>query len=290
MTIPATPSSEGMQLAEARRRRASLLLIAVAVLFVVVPFLFWRGTWFGRSLTDEELAEYLADEERPRHIQHALVQIGERIVRGDQSASRWYPQVVELAGSAHPEIRITLAWVLGADTRPEEFHRTLRDFLHDPEPMVRRNAALSLVRFGDDGGRAEILAMLRPFAVQSPAAGTLSYQLPAGNPAERGTLIARLETGQGMQDVQSPVPGTVDRWLVSGQARVIAGEEIVQLGPGTEQVWEALRALYLVGRAEDLPEVEWYVRGEVSGMSEEIQRQAALTAAEIRRRVSNRDK
>ena len=284
MSTHSIPSSDDMRLAEARRRRATLLGIAVAVLFVVVPFLFWRGTWFGRPLTDQELAKYLADEESPRHIQHALVQIGERIIRGDRAASRWYPQVVALAESPHPEIRITLAWVLGADTRPEEFHRTLRDFLHDPEPMVRRNAALSLVRFGDDGGRAEIFAMLRPFAVQSPSAGTLSYQLPVGNTAERGTLIARLEMGEGTRDVQSPVPGTVDRWLVGDQTRVTAGEEILQLGPGTEQVWEALRALYLVGRTEDLPEVERYVRGEVPGMSEEVQQQAALTAAEIRRR------
>jgi multidrug efflux pump subunit AcrA (membrane-fusion protein) len=114
----------------------------------------------------------------------------------------------------------------------------------------------------------------------------LDYQLPVGNSAERGTLIARLETGQGTRDVQSPVPGTVDRWLVSDQARVESGEGILQLGPGTEQVWEALRALYLVGRAEDLPEVERYAREEVAGMSEEIQQQANLTAAEIRRRMS----
>jgi len=122
--------------------------------------------------------------------------------------------------------------------------------------------------------------------VQSPATGTLSYQLPVGNPAERGTLLARLETGEETRDVQSPVPGTVDRWLTSDQTRVTAGEEILQLGPGTEQVCEALRALYLVGRAEDLPEVERYVRGEVPGISEEVQRQASLTAAEIRRRGS----
>lgn len=285
MTTHATPSGEEMQLAEARRRRASLLLIAVAALFVLVPFLFWRGTWFGRPLTDQELAKYLADEESPRHIQHALVQIGERIIRGDGAASQWYSQVVALAQSPHPEIRITLAWVLGADTRTEEFHRALSGLLQDMEPMVRRNAALSLVRFGDDRGREEIRSMLRPFVVPAPAEGTLSYQLPLGNPAERGTLVARLETGQGTLDVQAPVPGTVDRWLVEDQSRAKAGQEILLLSPGEEQVWEALRALYLVGRAEDLPEVERYVRGEVGGMSEEIQRQATLTAAEIRRRV-----
>ena len=300
MTSNSTPSSKDVQLAEARRRgstsltalsdsrmgRASLLLIVVAVLFVLVPFLFWRGTWFGRALNDEELGQYLADEAQPRHIQHALVQIGERINRGDRAAGRWYPQVVALAESPHPEIRITLAWVLGADTRAEEFHQALRPLLLDTEPMVRRNAALSLVRFGDAGGREEILSMLRPFAVLAPAEGMLSYQLPVGNPVERGTLLARIETGQGTLDIQSPLAGTVERRLAEDQTNVKAGEEILVLAPGTEQVWEALRALYLVGRAEDLPEVERYVRGEVPDMAEEVQRQATLTAAEIRRRVS----
>ena len=286
MNAHSIPSTDDLRLAEARRRRASLLLIATAVLFVLVPFLFWRGTWFGRTLPDEELGRYLADEAQPRHIQHALVQIGERINRGDRSVTRWYPRVMDLTASPHPEIRITLAWVLGADTRAEEFHQALRPLLLDTEPMVRRNAALSLVRFGDDGGRAEILAMLRPFAVKSPAAGTLSYQLPVGNPAERGTLLARIETGQGTLDIQSPLAGTVERRLAEDQTNVKAGEEILVLAPGTEQVWEALRALYLVGRAEDLPEVERYVRGEVPDMAEEVQRQATLTAAEIRRRVS----
>jgi len=128
--------------------------------------------------------------------------------------------------------------------------------------------------------------MLRPFAVIAPADGTLGYQLPVENPADRGTLVARLETGQGTLDVPSPVPGTVDRWLMEEQSRVNAGDEILLLSPGEEQVWEALRALYLVGRAEDLAEIERYVRGDVTGMPEEVQAQASLTAAEIRRRVS----
>lgn len=281
-----TPLPDDMRLAEARRRRATFIMIALAALFVLVPFLFWRDTWFGRPLTEEELGQYLVDQGKPRHIQHALVQMGERINRGDSTAKRWYPQVIELAGNAHPEIRITLAWVLGADNRAEAFHTALLKLLGDSEPMVRRNAALSLVRFGDAAGREEILSMLRPYAVRAPADGTLRYHLPVGNTVDRGTLLAQLETSQGTLDVQSPVPGTADRWLVGDQTRVIAGEDILKLGPGTEQVWEALRALYLVGRAEDLAEVERYARREVAGMSEEVQQQAVLTATEIRRRAS----
>ena len=36
------------------------------------------------------------------------------------------------------------------------------DMLHDAEVLVRRNAALSLVRFGDDEGLNELRAMLTP--------------------------------------------------------------------------------------------------------------------------------
>jgi hypothetical protein len=45
----------------------------------IVPFLTWYGTWFGRALSDEKIAEYLADEKNPRHIQHALTQIEARM-------------------------------------------------------------------------------------------------------------------------------------------------------------------------------------------------------------------
>src|SRR3990172_9124122 len=106
------PPPKEFQPAEAHRRRATKTMIALAVLLVVVPFLFGRGTWFGRPLSEEETAKYLSDPKEPRHIQHALVQVGERMVRGDPSVKRWYPQVVALTGSPVPEIRITLAWVL----------------------------------------------------------------------------------------------------------------------------------------------------------------------------------
>lgn len=286
MSANTNPTEEDMPLAEARRRRATFIMIALAVLFVLVPFLFWRDTWFGRPLTDEEMGQYLADAGKPRHIQHALVQIGERISRGDPAANRWYPRVIELAGSPHPEIRITLAWVLGADNRTEEFHTALLNLLGDSEPMVRRNAALSLVRFADASGRDEILAMLRSYAVHAPADGTLRYHLPVGNAVDRGTLLAQLETSQGSLDVQSPVPGIVERKRVEDQSPIQSGQEILLLAPGSGQVWEALRALYIVGRAEDLPEVEQYARGTVRDLPANIPQQAALTAAEIRRRAA----
>src|SRR5438270_6492612 len=98
------------------RRRTPWPLVVVAVLFVVVPFLTWYLTWFGRTLSDKEIETYLR-EGNARHAQHALSQVAERIERGDVGAGRWYPQVVALSRSDAPDLRMTAAWVMGLDHR-----------------------------------------------------------------------------------------------------------------------------------------------------------------------------
>ena len=89
------------------RRPSNIWLIIVAGLFIVVPFLTWYFTWFGRNLSEQDLATYLADEKNPRHIQHALLQIEQRIESGDQSARKFYPQIVAASKSSVPEVRKT---------------------------------------------------------------------------------------------------------------------------------------------------------------------------------------
>src|SRR5205085_8458411 len=125
----------------ATRRPSNLWLIIVAALFIIVPFLTWYLTWFGRPLSDEKIAEYLADENNPRHIQHALLQIEERIERGDAGSKKFYPQIIASSKSSVPEVRKTAAWVMGQDNRSEEFHGAVVQLLNDDEPLVRRNAA-----------------------------------------------------------------------------------------------------------------------------------------------------
>jgi hypothetical protein len=138
-----------------------LLVMTLCVLFVLMPFLFWHATWFGRKLTNVETGRYLLDSEHPHNIQHALSQISDRIVQGDSTVREWYPQVVALAQHPATEIRTLAAWTMGQDNNAGMFHRALLDLLHDPEPMVRRNAALSLVRFRDSSGRGELVKMLQ---------------------------------------------------------------------------------------------------------------------------------
>lgn len=261
-------------------------MLIVAFLFVLMPFLFWQSSWFGRPFSDEAMDRALADTAHPRNIQHALSQIADRILRRDPLVKRWYPQVAGLASSPVDQIRLTAAWVMGQDNSVPQFHEALLRLLDDSQPMVRSNAALALVRFGDPSGRPAMVAMLRPFSLAAPEAGKLSQRLKVGDVVNPGTLVARLEAGGREVDVRSTVPGTIDAWLVANGTAVAARQEIVRLAPSPQTVWEALRALYLIGRPEDLPAVLPYARG-AAGMPPRVQEQAQLTARAIRSRSGN---
>lgn len=260
-------------------RRAYLTISALALLLVLLPFLFWYGTWFGRKLTDQEIAAYLDNARlKPRKAQHALVQIGERLSRGE-SARPWYPKVAELASSPSVELRQTAAWIMGQDHTYEPFHEALLKLRADSSPMVRRNAALSLTNFGDASGRAELVAMLRPYRISSPAAGVVKYRLKAGEYVNPGTLVGRI----GETEVRSPLPGEVIQLEQQDGAAVQEHQVLVEISPDKEHVWEALRALLRVGQKDDLDDVRRYARG-VAGMPDRVRQQALLTAREIESR------
>src|SRR5438477_12962897 len=192
------------------RRPSNIWLIIVAGLFVIVPFLTWYVTWFGRGLSDDEIAKYLVDENNPRHMQHALLQVEERIERSDGGAKKFYPQVVVAAKSSVPEVRKTAAWVMGQDNKSEEFHRALVDLLQDTEPLVRRNAALQLVSFGDASGRPELRAMLQPFEAKCPIAGTIMSLLPVGSSIRGGAMLAKIrDASNNLYEFRSPVDGKI---------------------------------------------------------------------------------
>ncbi len=81
-------------------RTQKILFFATGWLIVLMPFLFWWNTWFGRHLSDQQLTEYLHDDKKPRHIQHALVQMGDRMSHGDAAVKQWYPDLIRIAGRA----------------------------------------------------------------------------------------------------------------------------------------------------------------------------------------------
>jgi len=273
--------------------RNRLLFFFTAWLIVLMPFLFWWNTWFGRQLSDKQLGEYLQDDKKPRHIQHALVQIGERVTRHDASVTRWYPDVVRLASYPIEEVRNTDAWVMGQDVTSKDaasagFHQALLKMLDDPSLMVRGNAALSLVRFGDASGRPQIVSLLQPAKVVASTAGKITDSSAVGTVIHQGGIIAKIESASqsGVQttEARSPISGRLRELSVKTGQTVAAGDPIATLDPGTEQVWEALRALYLVGQPEDIPAVQPYER-ELPEIPDHVRKQAVETEQAIRERA-----
>src|SRR5579863_749597 len=263
--------------------RNRLLFFATGWLIVLMPFLFWWNTWFGRQLSNKQIVEYLQDEKHPRHIQHALVQMGERMNRGDASVKQWYPEAVRLAGHPVEEVRNTDAWVMGQDTSGAGFHDALLKMLGDSSLTVRGNAALSLVRFGDATGRPQIIELLQPATVNAPQAGTVTDTATAGTAIHQGGVVAKLQDNGKVIEVRSPISGRLRELQEQAGQTVASGAEIATIDPGTEQVWEALRALYLIGQPEDLAAVLPYER-ELPDIPDHVRQQAVETEKAIRGR------
>ena len=278
-------SSNESTLARSKRsisRTQKILFFATGWLIVAMPFLFWWNTWFGRHLSDQQLTEYLRDDKKPRHIQHALVQLGDRMSHKDASTKQWYPDLLRLATYPVEEVRNTDAWVMGQDISGAGFHETLLKMLQDSSPMVRGNAALSLVRFGDSTGRPQIIALLQPAQLSAPNAGTIVDADRPGTAIHQGGLVAKLSAEGSPTEIRSPIPGRI-RSVAQTGAKVNAGGEVAVIDPGSEQVWEALRALYLVGQPDDLPAIRPYER-DLADISTDVRQQAQETEKAIQQR------
>jgi hypothetical protein len=266
------------------RVRGSGPILILAILFVVASFLAWYFTWFGRGLSDAEISNYLVDEKRPRHVQHALLQIEQRMERGDPGVRKWYPQLVVLSGNSETEFRLTVAWLMGFDNQAKEFHEALLKLVQDAEPIVRRNAALALVRFNDNAGRIELVSVLKPYIVKAPADGVIDSILREGSQISRGALLVRILQADGkVVEVRAPLSGMVEKLAKENGARLTKGDELLSLNSDEASVWEALRGLSLIGQAEDLEAVEVYAAGSKS-VAPRIKEQATLTAKAIQSR------
>jgi len=263
--------------------RNRVLFFLTGWLIVLMPFLFWWNTWFGRQLPDRQLAEYLQDSKHPRHIQHALVQIGERMGRNDASVKQWYPQLVTLASYPVEEVRNTDAWVMGQDTSGADFHDALLKMLGDSSLTVRGNAALSLVRFGDATGRPQILELLKPAVATAPQSGKVIDTSAVGTAIHQSGIVAKLQAGDQKVEVRSPIGGRIRDVSAQVGQSVLQGSPLATVDPGTEQVWEALRALYIVGQPDDLAAVLPYER-DLPDIPDRVRQQAIETEKAIRAR------
>ena len=232
------------------------------------------------------MGQCLTDTSAPHKTQHALAQLSDRISRGDATARRWYPEIIALAQNKEPQLRSMSAWVMGQDNHAEEFHQTLRKLVDDPAPIVRWNAALALARFGDPAGERQLRDMLQPFTLTALQAGTIQFRLKERDSVQSGGVVARISSAGRMSpvDVLSPMAGKVARLVATEGRQIGVGEAIAVIEPGEVQVFEALRALALIGRPEALAEVDRFAAG-APGMPAQVRQQALLTAQAIRQRA-----
>ncbi|MGH9789889.1 MAG: biotin/lipoyl-containing protein, partial [Candidatus Acidiferrales bacterium] len=131
-----------------------------------------------------------------------------------------------------------------------------------------------------------VIGLLLPYEMKSPAAGSLDQRLQVGDTINPGTLVGRIAAGGQETEIRAEVPGTLEQWLIGEGTMVQAGQGIATLAPDHSSVWEALRALVLIGRAEDLPIVERYT-SRFGDAPESIQQQARETARAIRSRPTD---
>jgi pyruvate/2-oxoglutarate dehydrogenase complex dihydrolipoamide acyltransferase (E2) component len=177
---------------------------------------------------------------------------------------------------------------MGFDSKSEEFHQALLKIVRDPEPIVRRNAALALVRFADPSGRPELVAMLSPYVVSATEEGEVESTLKGGAPLARGTLLARItQPDKKTVEVRSPLPGRLERIIAPSGSKVVPGAAIITINSDEDSLWEALRGLALIGEPQDLPAIEPFAKGTVVE-SDRIKQQATLTVKAIQSRADQK--
>src|SRR6185295_8244913 len=163
-----------------------------------------------------------------------------------------------------------------------DFRQELLELLRDGNPMVRRNAALGLVRFNDVSGRDEIRALLAPYSMPAPFSGTLETRLKPNDAVNPGTLLGHIRVNPtDERELRGDVPGSINHWLAADGSIVALNQPILLIDPSTTEVYEALRALYLIGEPQDLSAVLQFVHGGDS-VPANVRQQAELTAAQLR--------
>jgi biotin carboxyl carrier protein len=217
-----------------------VVVISLALfLTVVFPFAFWFLTWHGWALDPAQVESGLGEPLRPSRASQQILQIGEKLSRGDHSVRRWYPRIMQLAKTQDEDLRRNVAWMMGRDPEHDAFRAVLRDLLNDPVPLVRLEAALSLAQFHDDTARAELQSATQPYRVNSSVAGRLQMRIDTGDTTRPYTVVARIND----VDVVASIPGKVAAVLAKDGQDVEKGQSLLAIERNVTQVEQARRAL-----------------------------------------------
>jgi multidrug efflux pump subunit AcrA (membrane-fusion protein) len=84
-------------------------------------------------------------------------------------------------------------------------------------------------------------------------------------------------------ELRSPIPGRIEKIEAKNGTAVSRGAAVLIIDSDANSIWEALRGLAIIGKPEDLGEIDRYARG-VDSLPERIKQQAALTAKAIQSR------
>jgi len=132
--------------------------------------------------------------------------------------------------------------------------------------------------------------MLNPFTVNAPVGGTLESNLSKAASVSRGTLLARIREPNGeIAAMRSPLSGSIDNIIAATGSPVTTGQAILTIKSDEQSIWEALRALAVVGTPGDLQLIGSYASGAATS-SDRLKQQATLTANAIKSRMNVNDK
>ncbi|MAE75662.1 MAG: hypothetical protein CMJ85_02190 [Planctomycetes bacterium] len=293
------PTSEPVNDAPAPPRKGPrvIILIPLLVACILLPFVFWKQTWFGEALGAEDIITRIDAISGPntqqrdlRRAQHAIEQISKRVAThaktGKGDPKQFYAKVIALAGHEEAVIRETVAWLMGEDAKEPSFAKPLRALVADDQPIVRRNAALSLGKRRDLAALPVLRAMLLPFPIQAPAAGEIVGIVPSVYGVCRGVEIARIRTASGsVETVRTPVlGGKTGRVLASKGGTVAAGAIICSVMPSSREVFYALICLHEIGTAAELPLLKPYLEPSAD-YGRKVAEQAKRTRVAIEKRT-----
>ena len=283
------------------------ILFPVIIAFILIPFFFWQGTWFGKRIENDAQLESMLIEARDaqpgedgrvpgqilRHAQHALEELTKRLdpmvnrrtdPRETGDIEKFYPLVLELSTHHEPVLRRTVAWLMQFDRKATVFDEALRAMLTDSDCLVRRNAALGLCRRKDTTALPVIRKMLEPYQVLAELAGKVSAFLPVGDPVQQDMELARIrpEGAPRSTIVRAPYGSEILRLLVAPDSHVDVGTPLVELKANSEQIRNAIVALGLLGEEEDQARIKAFE----ASMDREIRALAVQSGKNLERRLN----
>jgi hypothetical protein len=285
-------SSPGQQ----ARPRASAWILAAPLLVTLAGavLFFWPRLVAGRDLSIEQARERIGlsfasstdrdvFEVQSSQAVEAIQQIARRARDGDAKFAELLDELPKLTGASNIYVRRAAAQAMGEAPRREGFVQALLPLLSDQDLLLRRLAAESLGALEDPRGREVLLRAMEPHVVQAPFAGRMIAGVELGMRVSRTGQLAFIETeGVGRRPVKAPITGYVD-WIHDTGTPVAEGERVAVLLPGRDQIWRALRALYLVGQPHDVERIRKAI-DDRSGLGRDVLSQKTETLEMIEER------